>query len=145
MVNARSFEPAMSRKGLITLSGMVWSLAGIMLLVRAIMMMDVWTPIGTAIISAGLVIGALKSHFVLSKVARRNIARLKTMSPDKDKICLFAFQPPMSYFLIAIMIGGGITLRTLYPHSIYIISLYFAIGAALLYSGIEYFRNAGRV
>ena len=135
----------MSRKGLIMLSGMVWSLAGVILFIRAIQMMDTWTPIGMAIIILGLGIGALKSHFVLSKVARRNIDRVKTMSPDKDKICFFAFQPPMSYLLIAIMMGAGITLRTFYPHSIYIVSLYFAVGAALLYSGIEYFKNAGRV
>jgi len=135
----------MSRKALIVLSGMVWLLAGIILFIRAIQMMDAWTPIGMAIILLGLAIGALKSHFVLSKVARRNIDRVKAMSPGKDKICLFAFQPPMSYLLIAIMMGAGITLRTFYPHSIYIVSLYFAIGAALLYSGIEYFKNAGRV
>jgi len=144
-MSAHTFEPSISRKGLVTLSGAVWSLAGIMLFVRAIIMIDTLTPLGIGLIIVGLAVGALKSRFVLAKVARRNIERIKTMSPDKDKICLFAFQPPMSYLLIAIMIGAGVTLRHFYPHSIYVIALYFAIGAALLYSGIEYFRNATSV
>ena len=144
-MSAHRFEPAMSRKGLVTLSGAVWSLAGVILFVRAIIMIDTLTPFGIGLIVIGLAVGALKSRFVLAKVARKNIERIKTMSPDKDKICLFAFQPPLSYLLIGIMIGAGVTLRHFYPHSIYVIALYFAIGAALLYSGLEYFRNAGRV
>ncbi len=142
-MNVHTFEPAMSRKGLITLSGTVWSLAGVVLLIRAIQMMDTWTPAGITLIIIGLALGALKSHFVLLKVARRNIARLKAISPDKNRICFFAFQPPMSYFLIALMIGAGVTLRTFYPHSIYVVSLYFAVGVALIYSGLEYFREQG--
>ncbi len=144
-MTAHTFEPSLSRKGLITLSGLVWSSAGVMLLIRAILMIDTITTTGIALIILGLVVGTLKSKFVLSTVARKNIERIKTMSPDKSKICLFAFQPVMSYLLIALMVTAGVTLRHYFPHSIYVISLYFAIGAALLYSGLEYFRSASQV
>ncbi len=144
-MNATTFEPAMSRKGLIILSGAVWALGGVMLFIRAVLMMDTWTPAGIAIVTAGLAIGAIKSRLVLTKVARRNIDRVKTMSPDKKKICLFAFQPTASYLLIAVMIGSGLTLRSFFPHSIYIAGLYFAVGIALLDSGLVYFRNVGQV
>ncbi len=142
---ANMLEPALSRKGLVILSGIVWALAGVMLFVRASLMVEALTATSVALIVVGLVVGTLKSKFVLSKVARKNIARIKTMSPDKEKICLFAFQPLMSYILIGVMIGSGATLRHFYPHSIYVASLYFAIGAALLYSGLEYFKSAKTV
>jgi hypothetical protein len=108
-------------------------------------MIDTLTPFGAALIIAGLALGTIKSKLVLSKVARKNIERIKTMSPDKSKICLFAFQPLMSYALIMVMIAGGMSLRHFFPQSIYVASLYFAIGAALLYSGLEYFRATSQV
>jgi len=144
-MSAHTFEPSVSRRGLVTLSGLVWSLAGLMVFIRAILMIDTLTPFGIALITAGLVLGILKSRFVLARIARRNIDRIKTMSPEKDKLCLFAFQPPMSYALIIVMVSAGLTLRHFFPHSIYVIALYFAIGIALLYSGLEYFKNTGQV
>ena len=139
------FEPSISRRGLTLTAGMFWILGSMLLLYRTYAIIGLPSFEQSSILLIGVIVGALKSHFVLSKVAKKNVERIRVMSPQKEKICIFAFQPLMTYLLILIMIGLGITLRSYFPHSIYLAALYLGISSALLVSGIVYFRLASSV
>jgi len=138
-------EPAVSRKGLVFGAGVAWTIGGIVLLVRSYALLvhlrvhPAW-PIGAAIL-----VGLLKGKFVFTKVARKNIERIKATSPHKDKICLFAFQSIQSYVLVMVMIALGIALRHLGLPPLWLIVVYVAIATALLVSSSVYFRAARQV
>lgn len=141
----RSFEPAVSRKTLVLVAGTFWMIGGCAVLTRAYFMVDELTLLGAGLLALGLIIGSLKSYFVLSKVAGKNVERIKNLSPHKEKICVFAFQMPLSYLLVALMITAGVALRTYLGSSIYLAALYVGIGSALIVSGLQYFMQAGGV
>lgn len=138
----KKFEPAVSRKTLVIVAGTFWLIGGLAVLTRAYFMIDTITLTGAGLLVLGLVVGSLKSHFVLSKVAGKNIERIKNLSPHKEKVCIFAFQVPLSYFLVALMIMTGVALRAYLGSSIYLAALYVGIGAALIVSGMQYFMRA---
>jgi hypothetical protein len=142
---AKKFEPAVSRKTLVNVAGTFWLIGGLAVLTRAYFMLDTITFTGAGLLFLGLVVGSLKSHFVLSKVAGKNIERIKNLSPHKEKVCIFAFQVPLSYFLVALMIMTGVALRAYLGSSIYLAALYVGIGAALIVSGMQYFMRASAV
>ncbi len=133
-------DPAVSRRGLVFGAGVAWTIGAVILLVRSYAYLahlsthPAW-PIGAAII-----VGLLKGRFVFTKVARRNIERIKSTSPHKDKICLFAFQSIQSYLLVMVMIALGVTLRHTGLAPIWLIVVYVAIAVALLVSSSIYFR-----
>lgn len=143
--SSKRFEPAVSRKTLVLIAGAFWLIGGFAVLTRAYFMVDELTLVSGGLLFLGLAIGSLKSHFVLSKVAGKNIERIKNLSPHKEKICIFAFQVPLSYFLVALMICVGVALRHFLGSSIYLAALYVGIGAALIVSGMQYFMRAGGV
>ncbi len=58
-----------------------------------------------------LAIGLVKGRFVFSRFARKNILRIRELSPQKEKICIFAFQAMQSYLIIIGMVTLGILLR----------------------------------
>lgn len=85
-------------------------------------------------------IGFLKGRYIFSKLAFRNIRRIQALSPHKEKICLFAFQAIQSYLIIVGMIILGILLRlSRVPREILAV-IYLAIGSALLYASLPYWR-----
>jgi hypothetical protein len=85
-----------------------------------------------------LVIGFLKGHFLLSRMARRNIRRILELSPHKEKICIFAFQAIQAYLVIFGMMALGIILRHSSVAREALAVVYLAIGSALMYASIPY-------
>lgn len=131
-------KPAVSRKWLLILSGLMWSGVGILLnsfAFRWLQLYHGWPPIISAV--CGLVLGLAIAFFGFRKVAAKNIQRIMAMSDDS---CLFAFQKWQSYILIAVMMSMGIFLRNsaIIPH-LYLASLYIGIGSALFISSINYY------
>jgi len=72
-----------------------------------------FVPIVTAL--SAIVIGLLKSRFVFSKIIKKNIERIKNLSPHKEKICIFAFQAMQSYFIILVMVPGDLFADVINP------------------------------
>jgi hypothetical protein len=134
-------EPAVSRKVLVRSAAITWSGVGTFLSLRAM----IWFRLSTSnvfwMVLLALTIGLLKGHYVFRKLARRNIMRIKTLSPHKEKICLFAFQAIQSYLLIIGMIGLGILLRLSPIQREYLAVIYLAIGFALIYASIPYWKE----
>ena len=80
---------------------------------------------------------------MFARLARRNIQRIRELSPHKEKICLFAFQALQSYVLIIGMITLGILLRLSPIPREYLAIVYLAIGFALVYASLQYWRGNG--
>ena len=133
-------EPAVRRRTLILSAAAVWTLAGAFLSFRAILWFRASN--GTAALMAvpALVVGFIKGHFLLSGMARRNIARIFALSPHKPKICLFAFQALQAYVVIFGMMGLGIVLRHSSISRQALAVVYLAIGSGLMYASIPYWR-----
>jgi hypothetical protein len=135
-------EPAASRRTLIFSAAITWGLVGTFLSLRAVVWFKPPRPaaLGLALLALGL--GFLKGRFVFSGLARRNIRRIRDLSPHKQKICLFAFQAVQSYVIIIGMMTLGLLLRhSPLPRSDLAV-LYLAIGSALIYASFQYWRAA---
>ncbi len=92
-------------------------------------------------LAAALVIGVLKSRYLLDRVATKAIARIRT----RGKACFFGFFSWRSWLLVGLMMGGGITLRHLVVHPGVIGAgimgaLYLGIGSALFIADRLFWR-----
>lgn len=135
-------EPAVDRRILLRTSAAVWFLVGLGLAVRSGLgyaQDGHHTAIWLAPLAA--VLGWLKGHFALAPLARRNVARIRALSPHKEKICLFAFQSLQSFAVIGVMIGLGVVLRHLPLRRDILASLYLLIGVALTRGSLAYAKN----
>lgn len=133
-------KPAVNRRILLLLSGLMWSGVGILLnsfAFRWLQYYEGWSIVASA--SAGILLGLIIAFFGFRKVAAKNIRRILDM-PERS--CVFAFQRWQSYILIAIMMSMGIFLRNtgIVPR-LYLASLYIGIGSALLISSLRYYST----
>ncbi|MCJ7802407.1 MAG: hypothetical protein MUP82_08645 [Candidatus Marinimicrobia bacterium] len=117
-MNYSKLKPAVNRKWLLVISGLMWSGVGIF----------------TSVI-IGLLAGLTIARFGFGNIANKNVGRI--LSYPKHA-CVFAFQEWKSYILIAVMMGMGIYLRTtgLVPKFI-LAPLYIGIGTALFLSSFK--------
>lgn len=134
----KKFNPAIDKKFLIALSGITWSVVGVILCKLAVDWLSVVNSknaIGLG--STGIILSLLIHHFGFLRIVNRNIDRIHTL---KDKICIFAFQPMKSYLIVIIMITIGIILRHSSIPKHYLSVIYIGFGGAMLLSSIRYFR-----
>jgi hypothetical protein len=135
-------KPAVNRKLLLILSGLLWSGVGILLnsfAIRWLQQYEGWPVVVAA--SCGILLGFVIAFFGFRKVAATNIKRILKM-PEYS--CVFAFQRWQSYILIAVMMSMGIFLRTsnIFPR-LYLAPVYIGICSALLISSFSYYRTKG--
>jgi uncharacterized membrane protein len=141
---------SLSKERLIKIAGGLWCIIGLMLVIRGFGLYQLAemeqnaTEIGIAIsgIVAGM-IGLVKGKFVLSKTARRNKMRIHNL---EDPVKLHNIFSKPFYFLIPMMIGLGILLRTFNEYLggyIVVAAIYCGIGMALIVSSrIYWFSDA---
>jgi hypothetical protein len=131
-------NPAVDKKYLILLAGIVWCGVGIMLVSFAVSWLIHYKGSGKFLLFlAGFIAAMPIHHFGFLKLADKNIKRLM---PLTEKRCLFSFITWKSYVIIAIMISMGIALRHSSIPKQYLSILYNGIGLGLFLSGIRYFR-----
>jgi hypothetical protein len=138
----QKFSPAVPRKVLRPLAGIIWGLVGIMLLVRT----TIWlltNPLQPSLIAlaVGLAMAAFMLPKVFRKIALKNIARL---AERPDPACVFSVYPRRSWLLVALMFIGGITIRHSPIPRPYLRAPYFAMGICLLGGAMVYLRAARR-
>ncbi len=138
-LNIRKFNPAVDKKFLIALSGILWSVVGIMLCRLAVLWLSqtdkqhaVWFG------SAGAVLAFLIYQFGFSKIVNKNTVRILS---KEGKVCIFGFQPWKSYVIIVVMVGLGITLRHSPLPKPYLSVIYIGFGGAMILSSLIYYRN----
>ncbi len=138
-LNIRKFNPAVDKKFLIVLSGILWSVVGIMLCRLAVLWLSqtdkqhaVWFG------SAGAFLAFLIYQFGFSKIVNKNTVRILS---KEGKVCIFGFQPWKSYVIIVVMVGLGITLRHSPLPKPYLSVIYIGFGGAMILSSLIYYQN----
>ncbi len=134
----KKFDPAVDKRILLALSGVIWTAVGILLCTRAV----IWLSEATNqkalwLATAGILLALAIHHFGFVKLANKNIKRI--MAKD-GKVCIFGFQPWKSYFIILIMISLGIILRQSPIPKHYLSIIYMGFGGAMFLSSIRYHR-----
>ncbi|MBU0529520.1 hypothetical protein KKF86_07180, partial [bacterium] len=109
-MNYSKLKPAVNRKWLIIISGLIWSGVGIFLNILAIDWFKSFNNMQIFISGIiGLLAGWSIARFGFGNIANKNVNRILAYPKHA---CVFAFQEWKSYILIAIMMTLGIFLRT---------------------------------
>jgi len=132
-----TFKPAVPKKWLVAIAGLLWSAVGIMLCSLAIRWLWVLKlPRALVFALAGLTIAVAVNYLLFSRIARKNIARIDCYT---HKGCVFAFQAWRSYLIILVMIAMGSFLRhSAFPRP-YLALLYTSMGGALFLASFRYY------
>jgi hypothetical protein len=134
--------PSVNRNILPIIAGTLWAIIGLILLSLSVFWLMSISLLTMLVMIPG-VLGAVVIHrFGLSNVADKNIARMHYISPDKEQICLFAFQNVRGYFVVLIMVVLGYILRHAPIQRLYIAPIYTTMGLALILSSQRYFRRS---
>lgn len=137
-MNTEKYKPAVDKKILVLLAGLMWCGVGTMLVALAISWLNKYEGPGVVIFFVTGFIAAILIHFFgFLKIADKNLNRLL---PLKEKKCIFSFMTWRSYFIVLIMVSMGIALRHSTVPKQYLSVLYNGIGLALFLSGTRYFR-----
>jgi len=136
--NYKKFNPAVDKKNLMLLSGLIWSGIGLFLLSLAYRWLLNFDDIIIYYLG-GFLLAFFIHSFGFKKIAQKNINRILNMKTNK--ICLFAFQPWKSYAIIVIMMSLGNYLRNSSIPKNYLAIIYFGIGGALFLSSLIYYKK----
>jgi hypothetical protein len=131
-------KPAVRRRTLILVAGLLWVGAGSMLVAFAVHWLAADAGRGAWCYAAVGAAGALViHHFGFLRVVDKNLGRISGLV---ERPCAFAFLSWRSYLLVACMIGMGAFLRRSPLPKPYLAALYLAIGCALILSSVRYLR-----
>lgn len=133
--------PAARRETLVLVAGIVWSLVGLTLVSVAVAWLFGSPRYAVILVLGGAVAGYAIFRFGFSHLARRNLVRIYAQAPQKDRVCIFAFQNIRSYFLVVIMMALGYGLRYSGISKTYLAPIYIAIGLALMFSSLLYYNR----
>jgi hypothetical protein len=121
------YKPGVSIKTHLFSAGLIWSLVGCGLLFFGFYLVSLNGNYWYAV--AGLILGTVKTIFILDRVARKNVKRIKEF---EDKVCLGSVYSWKTWMLVLAMIFLGRFLRTsALPREI-VGLIYIAVGWALL-------------
>jgi hypothetical protein len=137
-MDIRKFSPAVDKRILILLAGIMWCGVGIMLIHYAVSWLSSCNGREQFFFySAGFLAAMPIHHFGFLKIADKNLNRILPLTEKKS---LFSFMTWKSYGIVLIMVSMGIALRHSSIPKRYLSILYNGIGLALFLSGIRYFR-----
>lgn len=139
-MNYSKLKPAVNRKWLIIISGLMWSGVGIFLNILAYNWLNSFNNKQILItVIIGLAVGLISVRFGFGNIANKNVNRILAYPKHA---CIFAFQEWKSYILIVIMMSMGIFLRTTGIVPKYILApMYIGMGTALFLASFKYYRN----
>lgn len=132
-------KPAVHKKWLIMISGLVWTGVGVLLVRIA----SKWFPSFNMVqkelsIGGGIFLGIIIAWFGFSNLAKKNAKRILAYP---RKACIFGFQRWQSYILVLVMISMGIFLRTTpFVPRFLLAPMYIGIGLALFLSSFVYYK-----
>lgn len=135
-IDYNNFKPAVPRKYLLIISGLLWTFVGIFLSSLAYHWLLNYHDIAIYYI-LGFALALTIHSFGFIKIAKKNVNRILNMK--KKRVWLLAFQPFKSYIIIAIMMTLGILLRHSAIPKNYLAIMYLGIGGALFLSSLKYY------
>ena len=121
------YKPGVSIKTHLFSAGLIWSLVGVGLMTFGFYLISLKGNYWFAV--AGIVLGTVKTFFVLDRVARKNVKRIEEF---EDKVCLGSVYSWKTWVLVLAMILMGRYLRTSSLPREFVGFIYIAVGWALL-------------
>lgn len=132
-------NPAVPRHYLFGIAGIFWTVAGVLLCVRAIIWLDVFSfSIEVAFEAVSVALAVAGYLLMFFKVVQKSIDRIGRLP---DRACVFAFAAWQGYFMIALMMTIGITLRNTSIPKYYLAVPYTAMGGILLIGSVRFYRK----
>lgn len=131
-------KPAVDKRVLLFLSGLMWVCVGTLLLLLSHSWLTAIKTNETFFFSGiGFALALVIHHFGFLKIVDKNLGRILSM---EEKRCIFSFMSWKSYFIVALMATMGVFLRHSAIPKPYLSVLYTGIGLALILSSIRYLR-----
>ena len=140
MTTLLRFKPGVSKRTLLFVAGSFWTIGGGILLFRGIShLIEFQDHLTLRFILGGL--GGIAFYLlVFSRIKKKHTRRIITLKLENP--CVFSFFDFRSYFMMALMITGGITLRKMElidPLSLYTFFITMSIPLLLSAFGFYYY------
>ena len=143
-MNFQSLTPRTLKKNLLFIAALVWSFAGGMLLFRGFLFLEVLPEHRLLKGSIALLGGVVFFIVLFQKISRKHVNRINNLPLQRP--CLFSFFNLKSYFMMFLMISGGIFLRKSGLISVeYLALIYLTMGIPLLLSSIRFYMTFFRI
>lgn len=123
------YKPGVSIRIHLLLGALIWTVVGFFLLTNGFVLVSLENHLWYGLV--GLLLGAAKAIFVIDRLARKNIKRIKEF---EDKVCFGSVYSPKTWFMVFAMIGLGRFLRTTVLPGEVIGLIYTAVGCSLMLS-----------
>ena len=123
------YKPGVSIRTHLLFAALIWTVVGFFLLTNGFVLVLVEDHLWYGF--AGLLLGTAKAFFILDRMARKNMKRIKEF---EDKACFGSVYSLKTWFMVAAMIVMGRILRTTILPGEIIGLIYTAVGLALMLS-----------
>lgn len=134
-------NPAVDKRWLFLLAGILWASVGGFLCFRAYSWLKGNDTIQLLLFSgAGITLAIVWYQFMFVGIARKNVDRILKLPA---RVCIFAFAGWKGYGIIFVMIMLGMALRASSIPKQYLAPMYIAMGGALLLSSLLFYKAFG--
>ena len=132
------YKPSVSQRNLLFIAGSAWTVAGGILAGRGLgYLIQHEEHVGLRI-AGGLVVGVVFYVLLFAKISRKHIKRIWGLKIPYP--CAFSFFNLRGYFMMAVMISGGILLRRIdVVNKEWLYNFYVTMGVPLLISASRFF------
>ncbi len=121
----RRFTPRAGERVQLFSAAAMWAIGATILLVRGVgFLHDSWYAV---LLAGAIVIGLIKSHYLLDRVARKAVLRIH----ERGRACYFGFFSWKSWLFVIVMMGGGILLRRSGLPRDFLAVVYVGVGTGL--------------
>ena len=127
--NLQRYKPGVSIRTHLLLGALIWTIVGFFLLTNGFVLVLIESHLWYGL--TGLLLGTAKAFFILDRMARKNIKRIKEF---EDKVCFGSVYSLKTWFMVAAMIALGRFLRTTVLPGEVVGLIYTAVGWALMLS-----------
>jgi hypothetical protein len=133
-------KPAVAKRTLLLIAGCAWSIAGGILISRALVQLITIHHHLLLDLFIGLILGMVFYFLLFARISGKHIYRITMIKIDNP--CFFSFFNFRSYFLMAVMITGGITVRKLeIVNKEVLYTFLLTMGIPLLISAYRFFYS----
>ncbi|MEI7500922.1 MAG: hypothetical protein WCK84_10800 [Bacteroidota bacterium] len=134
----QKYKPSVRKHTLLFIAGLAWTAAGGVLAGRGLNYLVQHGQYFGWRLTGGLIFGGLFYILLFAKISKKHIKRIKGLNIPYP--CAFSFFNIRGYLMMAIMISGGILLRTLDIISkAWLYNFYVAMGVPLLISASRFY------
>ncbi len=127
--NLQRYKPGVSIRTHLLLGALIWTIVGFFLLTNGFVLVLIESHLWYGL--TGLLLGTAKAFFILDRMARKNMKRIKAF---EDKVCFGSVYSLKTWFMVAAMIVLGRFLRTTVLPGEVVGLIYTAVGWALMLS-----------